>query len=151
MMSSLKVNINILAIFLVASLGRFEPSLGFYLGRRHVNIVNRLENHELLMIHCWQNGGNLGRYNLKYEEEFRWDFMDLFTFQQVKIECNMEFNDGGMPRRGHFLVYDSSQDVRRRECYKWCNWAVGIYGLYAFDEVDKRWDYEIPWPSNNRF
>lgn len=150
----MKVNTkNILGmIFLVASLGSFEPSMGFYLGRRHVNIVNRLENHEPLMVHCWQDDGDLGQYNLKYEEEFRREFMDVFPFQHVKIECNMEFKDvGGNARRGHFVVYDTSKYVRRRECYKWCNWSVGIYGLYAYDEVDKRWDYEIPWPSKNSF
>ncbi|EOY31794.1 Plant self-incompatibility protein S1 family, putative [Theobroma cacao] len=149
-MSSLKLN-NILAIFLVASLARFEPSLGFYLGRRHLHIVNWLDNQEPLMVRCWCNGGSLGTHNLKYKEEFRWEFLEIIPFQLMKIECDMEFNDGGKPRRGHFVVFDSTQEVRRRECYKWCNWSVGIYGLYAYDEVDERWDYEIPWPSKNTF
>ncbi|KAK5811645.1 hypothetical protein PVK06_026998 [Gossypium arboreum] len=120
-MSSSKFNFKIHVIFLVASLARIEPSLGLYLGQRH------------------------------YDGEFKSAFIDLFTFQHVNIECDMEFKDGDMTRRGHFLVYDSSHDVRTRECYKWCNWSVGTYGLYAYDEVDHKWDYEIPWPSNNRF
>lgn len=150
-MSSSKFNVKILVIFVVASLARFKPTLGLYLGQRHVNIVNKLENHEILMTHCWQKNDDMGKRYLKYDEEFQSTFIDLFTFQHVNIECDMEFKDGDMTRRGHFLLYDSSHDVRTRECYKWCNWSVGTYGLYAYDEVDHKWDYEIPWPSNNSF
>ncbi|KAK8655128.1 hypothetical protein V6N13_107719 [Hibiscus sabdariffa] len=149
-MSSLKLSVRILGIFLVALLTRFEPSSGLYIGRRHVNIVNKLENHETLTIRCWQNSDDMGTRNLKYNEEFKSAFTDLFSFQHMNIECDMEFDDGGTRRKGHFLLYDSSLDVRTRECYKWCNWAVGTYGLYAYDEVDNKWDYELPWSSNHR-
>ncbi|KAK8697535.1 hypothetical protein V6N13_113678 [Hibiscus sabdariffa] len=150
-MSSLKLSVGILGIFLVALLTRFEPSLGLYIGRRHVNIVNKLENHETLTIRCWQNSDDMGTRNLKYNDEFKSAFTDLFSFQHMNIECDMEFEDGGTRRKGHFLLYDSSFDVRTRECYKWCNWAVGTYGLYAYDEIDNKWDYELPWSSDLRF
>ncbi|KAE8687167.1 Xyloglucan endotransglycosylase 6 [Hibiscus syriacus] len=145
-MSSLDLGV----IFLLALLARFEPSSGVYLGRRHVNVINKLENREMLMIHCWWNSDDMGTRNLEYDEEFKTAFMDVFTFQHANIGCDMEFKDGGMTRKGHFLLYDTSLDVRTRECYKWCNWAVGTYGLYAYDEIDNKWDYEIPWPSNDR-
>ncbi|KAE8672043.1 Xyloglucan endotransglycosylase 6 [Hibiscus syriacus] len=71
--------------------------------------------------------------------------MDVFTFQHANIGCDMEFKDGGTTRKGHLLLYDTGLDVRTRGAI---NGAIGVgtYGLYAYDEVDNKWGYEIPWP-----
>ncbi|KAJ6742912.1 SELF-INCOMPATIBILITY PROTEIN S1 FAMILY putative-RELATED [Salix viminalis] len=128
-----------------------KTARGFYLGHRNLHIVNWLENGEKLMARCWSKDGSLGTRIVKNKEEFKWKFYEKIFFGHTKLECDLEFNDQGQPRRGRFVVYDSKQMVRRRSCYQNCMWGVGVYGLYAFDEKDKKWDYEIPWPSTNRF
>ncbi|KAJ6407046.1 hypothetical protein OIU84_010541 [Salix udensis] len=128
-----------------------KTARGFYLGQRNLHIVNWLENGEKLMARCWSKDDSLGTRIVKNKEEFKWKFDEKIFFGHTKFECDLEFNDQGQPRRGRFVVYDSKQMVRRRSCYQNCMWGVGVYGLYAFDEKDKKWDYEIPWPSRNRF
>ncbi|KAJ4827788.1 hypothetical protein Tsubulata_021262 [Turnera subulata] len=125
-------------------------SFGFYLGKRNIQIVNRLENGPNLRIHCWSEDESLGTRILPTKASFQWTFLDVPFLRPTDYKCDMEFNHGGKPRRGRFVVYDSSRKIRRRDCYEDCMWGVGIYGLYAFDVEEDAWDYEIPWPSKNR-
>lgn len=144
------ISATLLAIAIV--IATCKPSLGFYLGQRYLHIVNWLENEEKLMVHCWSKDGSLGTHILPNKVAFRWKFFDeLPLFGRTKFECDLEFNYEGQPRRGRFVVYDTGERIRRRECFTHCMWGVGVYGLYAYAENDNKWDYEIPWPSKNKF
>ncbi|WCJ42368.1 hypothetical protein M5689_023181 [Euphorbia peplus] len=129
-----------------------ESCEGLFFHRKiHVDIVNHLENHEILMIRCWSKDNSLGTHYLAFEENLEWVFYDQLMFGHTRFECNLQYRNGTSSIRGRFAVYDTMCPVRRRACTRHCLWGVGVYGLYAFDENDKKWDYEIPWPSKNNF
>ncbi|XP_059429204.1 self-incompatibility protein S1-like [Corylus avellana] len=123
---------------------------GFYIGRRYVHIRNDLENHARLRIHCWSKNDDVFQTTLDPNQETSWSFIDNY-FGGTRFVCDMEFLLEGRMRSGRFLVYDNKKRFRKRECYKRCKWSVRRYGLYAYDEKDKRWDYETPWPTRNSF
>lgn len=137
-------NLALLMFLMVAQ----PASCGFYLGRRYVHIRNDLENHARLRIHCWSKDDDFCRKTLKPNQETTWNFIDNYI-GGTKFECDMEFLLEGRVRKGRFVVYDNKQRLRTRACYKHCKWSVGRYGLSAYDEKDKIWDYEIPWPTTN--
>ena len=140
---------NILGFLLIVA--TFEPSNGLYLGRRYVHIRNDLENHVTLRIHCWSRDNDLGFKTLYPNQETTWTFVDNYIWG-TKFACNMEyFQSDRRMKRGNFVVYNNKRSIRTRECHKRCAWSVRKYGLYAYDEKDKRWDYETPWPSKNRY
>ncbi|EEF27955.1 conserved hypothetical protein [Ricinus communis] len=126
-------------------------SQGSLFEEKHLHMVNWLEIEGTLMVRCWSNDNSLGTHYLTFKQDFEWQFYDQYLFGHTKFECDLEFYNGSDPSRGHFVVYDNRKRIRRRDCYKHCMWGVGVYGLYAFDENDQRWDYEIPWPSKNTF
>jgi hypothetical protein len=123
---------------------------GFYIGKRYLHIRNDLENRERLRIHCWSKNDDVCKTTLNPHQETSWSFIDNYL-GGTRFVCDMEFLLEGRMRSGRFLVYDNKQRLRTRACYKRCKWSVGRYGLYAFDEKDRRWDYETPWPSTNSF
>ncbi|XP_062171047.1 self-incompatibility protein S1-like [Alnus glutinosa] len=149
MMSRYLTKLNYILLFFLLMVVT-PASCGFYLGRRYIHIRNNLENGARLRIHCWSKDNDLFRQTLNPNHETCWNFIDNYI-GGTRFECNMEFLLDGRMRRGHFVVYDNKQRIRTRECYKRCKWSVGRYGLYAYDEEDKIWDYETPWPSTNSF
>lgn len=150
MIQAMKTQLRIL-VSSVVIMATMRESLGFLYQEMHIHIVNWLENKGTLMMHCWSKDNSLGTHYLEYKENFQWQFSNELFFGHTKYECYLEFYNGSLPNRGHFVVYDSKKKTRRRDCFKHCMWGVGVYGLYAFDEIDQRWDYEIPWPSKNTF
>lgn len=147
-MSALK-HIYIILTFLLST-ATLKPSDGLYLGRRHVHIINNLDDHVTLCIHCWSRDDDLGRHVLKPNKEFKWSFYDNY-FIPTRFYCNMDYGRGRKRRRAHFVVYDTTKTLRSRPCYKHCKWSVRNIGLYAYDETDNFWDFEVPWPSKNHF
>lgn len=142
-MSPLIMMSNILGFMLII-VAALKPCYGLYLGRRHLYIRNDLENHLPLKIHCWSKDNDLGLKTLNFTQETSWSFKDNYIWG-TKFECDMEFQLEGQVKRGQVVVYNNKKKIRTRECRKRCKWSVRKYGLYAFDEKDKKWDFEIPW------
>lgn len=126
------------------------PSYGVYLGRRYVHIQNDLQNKGRLRIHCWSKDNDLGTKILNPNQETIWSFFDNY-FVGTRFECNMSFLMEGRMKNASFVVYDNMHRIRLHECYKQCKWSVREYGLFAYNEVNKMWDFELPWPGTDSY
>ncbi|CAL0311308.1 unnamed protein product [Lupinus luteus] len=117
----------LLASLMVVSEGTWD------LKYRHVYIKNGLDNHTILRFRCKSADDDLGTQNLKYDEEFKFQFRPSI-FTNTVFHCSFTW-DG---KYRTFPIYDFKRD--ENSCHD-CYWSIKQNFPCRFDNKTQGYDF----------